>query len=232
MTAGLAHYTALYPATYRDRNGEEITAIHNDGKTLRMVVRGVEFVGRMLDDFAPVGLDGNDPALASFHLGHHPQDEPMLCDCVIAYDMPLPVVQGGVVVVGKLRVRVDLGAPTERGGLDHEAMQMTLHLNEAVYRGSGASGWFEDELIEIQRALPTGTYLQACIGCQWGDYGVGGHGAFGCMLCFRGSKRAYLAVQTKRDYLTMKAGPTEQVQRTYLCPEFQRRGVPGTGYRG
>ena len=35
-----------YPARYHDALGEEQTIIENDGKQLRMVVRGVEFVGR------------------------------------------------------------------------------------------------------------------------------------------------------------------------------------------
>ena len=51
------------------------------------------------------------------------------------------------------------------------------------------------------------------------------------MLCYRDNREEYLAVKSKREYMNMKGRPTEQVQETYLCPEFQRR-IAGTGYRG
>jgi hypothetical protein len=38
-----------YPARYKDRFGEEATAILNDGKLLTMVVRGVRFQGTDFD---------------------------------------------------------------------------------------------------------------------------------------------------------------------------------------
>ncbi len=56
-----------YPALYRDAHGEEATVIENDGKTLRMVVRGVEFTGTMFDDFEP-SIAQDDPDLAPFSL--------------------------------------------------------------------------------------------------------------------------------------------------------------------
>ena len=42
-----------YPARYIDEHGEEETIIRNDGKTLRMRVRGVEFSGMRFEDFEP-----------------------------------------------------------------------------------------------------------------------------------------------------------------------------------
>jgi hypothetical protein len=39
---------ARYPALFRDAHSEMVTVIENDGRTLRMVVRGVEFMGTML----------------------------------------------------------------------------------------------------------------------------------------------------------------------------------------
>ena len=56
-----------YLALYRDAHGEEATVIENDGKTLRMVVRGVEFTGTMFDDFEP-SIAQDDPDLASIFL--------------------------------------------------------------------------------------------------------------------------------------------------------------------
>ena len=51
---------ATYPAIYSDANSEENTGIENDGQTLRMVVRGVEFVSKpfgSFDDLQPVTED-------------------------------------------------------------------------------------------------------------------------------------------------------------------------------
>ena len=79
---------ARYPALYRDAHGEEATVIENDGKTLRMVMRGVEFEGTMFDDFEP-SIAKDDPALASFLLHGN-----ALCSCVIECDIPLPVAFG------------------------------------------------------------------------------------------------------------------------------------------
>ncbi len=58
---------ARNPAVYRDAHGEEATVIENDGKMLRMVVRGVEFTGTRFEDFEP-SITQYDPAVASFLL--------------------------------------------------------------------------------------------------------------------------------------------------------------------
>jgi hypothetical protein len=44
----------IYHAKYCDEFGEEITTIKNDGKLLRMILRGVEFQGSMLDDWEAI----------------------------------------------------------------------------------------------------------------------------------------------------------------------------------
>ncbi len=54
-----------YPAVYRDRFGEVATILFNDGKELRMKLRGVEFTGRMLDDWEP-GAHADAARLPSF----------------------------------------------------------------------------------------------------------------------------------------------------------------------
>ncbi len=75
---------ARYPATYRDRVGEVATTIENDGKTLRMVVRDVEFTGSMFDDWEPTS-DFASPQLAGFTLW-----EGILCSCVIECEIRAP----------------------------------------------------------------------------------------------------------------------------------------------
>ncbi|AMV32078.1 hypothetical protein VN12_08140 [Pirellula sp. SH-Sr6A] len=54
-----------YPASYKDKFGEESTTILNDGDSITMMVRGVRFKGNDFDSFEP--QDATDPAqLSSF----------------------------------------------------------------------------------------------------------------------------------------------------------------------
>ncbi len=106
-----------------------------------------------------------------------------------------------------------------------------MSLSGYVYRSAGTSGWFEDELLDIQKQLPDGVFLKACITCAFSDYSPYGHGLFGGMLCFRDNKAGYLTVKGKSDLFRIWSTATEYVQETYLCPEFERR-VRGSGYRG
>ena len=132
---------------------------------------------------------------------------------------------------GRLHVRLGLGAPADNGGIAHETLNLSLSVGGETFAGSGRSGWFEDELLEIQAALPEGAHVKACINCAFSDYSPYGHGWFGSMACFRDNKEEYLSVKTKGDIFRVWDTLTEYVQETYLCPEYLRRR-PGTGYRG
>jgi Family of unknown function (DUF6304) len=222
---------ARYPALYRDAHGEEATLIENDGKTLRMVVRGVEFTGRMFDDFEP-SIAQDDPALVPFSLYCG-----SLCSYVIECDIPLPVAFGDETLDGRLHVRLDLGNPRQGttgpviGGIDRVDLLLTLTTAGQSLRSCGKHGWFENELDEIQHALPPGIFMKNCLNCAFSDYSPYGNGLFGCLACFRDNKEAYRSVHTKADIFRMWDTMTEFVQETYLCPEFQRR-APNSGYRG
>jgi hypothetical protein len=98
---------AHYPGLYWDTHGEEATVIENDGKTLRMVVRGAEFTGTEFDDFEP-SVARDDPALASFTL-----DRGSLCSYVLECDMPLPGLSGNEILDGSLHMRLELGEPRQ-----------------------------------------------------------------------------------------------------------------------
>jgi hypothetical protein len=214
-----------YAARYTDRSGQESTSIANDGKTLTMKVRGVVFQGADFDSLEAVG--GHDPGrLASFTL-----QQGCLCSCVIEADIPIPVATPNGTEEGVLKARLELGNPAPNGGLDRENLTLELRQGGRSFVSSGRSGWFEDEMIEIQGKLPPGTYMRACITCAYSDYNPAGHGLFGGLACFRDNKAEYLAVRSKKALFRIWGTMTEFVQETYLCPEFTRR-VPGTGYRG
>jgi hypothetical protein len=225
---------AVYPALYTDASGSEQTSVYNDGKMLRMIVRGLPFVGSSFDDFWPE--DGLDIALyASF--GIRPSDPmrpetfgyPVLSGYLLDCEMPVPMVVGEQNAEGTLHIHVDTRSSDQRDGLSREEVRLTLAFEDQQYSGSGRSEWFEDELLEIQATLPSGVYMKACINCAFSDYSPYGHQVFGDMACYRDNKQNYLAVKTKRDIFDVRA--TDTVQETFLCPEFQRR-LPGTGYRG
>lgn len=184
-----------YPATYRDAHGLEQTSISNDGSTLRMIVRGVEWVGKDFDGLEP---STTPDAHAGFTL-----NQGDLCACELSFDIPIAVVDAN-------------------GRLSRADTQVA---------GSGRSGWFEDELLEIQQQLPAGTYLRACINCQYSDYSPTGHMMFGDMMCLRSVKDAYLAARTKNELWPVFKRSDGRVQETHVCDEFVRR-IPGTGYRG
>jgi hypothetical protein len=213
----------IYPAKYCDEFGEEITTIKNDGKLLRMILRGVEFQGSMLDDWEAIT---EIPPSVSF-----PQYHGELCAYILELEMPGSIVQNNHVLPGMLRVRLELGIPSANGGLDREDLQLELILDNLSFKSCGKHGWFEDELLEIHKLLPPQTYLKSCFNCAFSDYCPAGCGLFGCMACFRNTKQEYRSLTGKAAFFDLQDRIAEQVQETYLCPEFEKR-TPNTGYRG
>lgn len=190
-----------------------------------MLVRGVKFQGQDFDSLEPTKEP--DPAqLSSFTL-----NKGDLCSCVIEAEMHVPVVTSQGMEDGILTVHLELGDPAPNGGIDREHLTLQLKVGDQVIASKGWSGWFEDELLDIQKQLPKDSFMKACINCAFSDYSPGGHGLFGGLACFRDNKQGYSSVKTKRDLFGIWKTMTEFVQETYVCPEFEMR-VPGTGYRG
>ena len=193
--------------------------------TLSVTIRGVEFRGDDFDALEPAS-EADPSRLASF-----PLQQNALCSCVIDADIPVPVVTPEGSSEGVLAMHLELGDPAPNGGIDREYLSLRLGFGDWVLSSRGWSGWFEDELSDLQRQMPAGTYLKTCINCAFSDYSPLGHGLFGGLACFRDNKTGYRAVQTKRDLFGIWNTMTGFVQETFLCPEFERRS-PGTGYRG
>jgi hypothetical protein len=156
--------SSVYPARYKDRFGEESTSIRNHGKTVEMTVRGVEFEGCDFDCLEPKGKPGLEH-LSSFTFLHG-----SLCFCVIEADVPVPVVTSSGIVDGLLNFQVELGEPLPTGQMDRERLTLQLTVNGQTYVSDGKSGWFEDEMLDVQRKLPPGTFMKACINCAFSDY--------------------------------------------------------------
>ena len=75
-----------YLTKYRDENGEEMTSISNDGRTLSMVVRGVEFRGSDFDSLEAAG-NYSPSELSSFIV-----QRGELCSCALDIEMPIAAV--------------------------------------------------------------------------------------------------------------------------------------------
>lgn len=214
-----------YLARYKDRFGEEETAILNHGALLTMILRGVQFEGGDFDSFAPKNAP-NPTALSSFSFLRG-----SLCFCTIEADIPLPVVTPAGTMDGRLTFELELGDPLPTGQMDRERLNLRLALVDRTYHSTGKTGWFEGEMLDLQRQLPSGTFMKACINCAFSDYSPYGHGLFGSLACFRDNKQGYRAVTEKDDLFDIWNTMTEFVQETRLCPEFERRAL-GMGYRG
>jgi hypothetical protein len=215
-----------YPAKYIDDFGEEIIQIYNNGKELTVEIRGIIFCGSDFDILKPIRSPS--PELLNkftLYLGKE------LCNCKIMCDIPINLRLGSVEISSTLTMSLVLGKPRPPRGIDKEELILELNYNDKKLVSLGKTGWFEDELLNLQEQLPADAYLLCCFNCAFSDYHPVGHGLFGCMMCFRDNKEQYLAVDTKSDFLDIADTMTEFVQETYLCPEFRKR-KPGTGYRG
>ncbi len=205
-----------YPATYRDRLGEVTTTILNDGRMLRIVIRGVEFAGSSFDLFGPTA-ELDDAQLALFTL-----NQGSLCSYVIECDMPLSVAFGDEVVEGLLHVGFELGDSGKNGTFDREELYLTLNVGDSFFKSRGNRGvCFDEELRDIQALLPEGVYIKACTNCALATYHPAGYGMFGGLYCFRNCKEAFRSAKTSHDLFRMCKTSIE-VQETYLCPEFVR----------
>jgi hypothetical protein len=150
---------ARYPATDRDRHGEEATTLLNDGQLLAITVRGVLFRGRSPDELEPVGYyPAHD--LARFSIWHG-----TLCACRLTWRMPLLVSQHGAERAEVLTCQLNLGSPRSSppNGLDAVTLQLDLTVADQGVQSRGRSGYFESDFLDIQAALPPGVALKACI---------------------------------------------------------------------
>ena len=206
----------FFPTTYRDNLGKEAAVIQNDGKNLSMTIRGVKFAGSMFDNFEPQNADVEEAGLNSFSLHNG-----YLCSCEIDCEIPIHIIVSGNIIESKLYAHIELGKPKPNDGIKYERIRLELLLYGKIYKSLGMSGWFDDELREIQNLLPNDVYLKSCYTCTFSAYHPAGYGTFGCLACFRNNKKEYLKIQNKIELINFFSQKTETVQETWLCPEYK-----------
>jgi len=215
-----------WPGRYTDRHGSEEVVFETDGAQLiRTTIRGVLFEG---DSMVGLGPLAGDPPEAMFSLLGGD-----LWFCLLEWELPLPVeVEGRGVRPGALHCALHLGDPADPAhSSDEDNLVLTLRLDGREYRTARPHHDFEDALHELQRLLPPGARLKACIACAWSDYSPVGSGFMGELACFRDVKDAYRQVADKRDLFALWPAHTESVLETWLCEEFEQR-TSHEGYRG
>ncbi|MGW7414764.1 DUF6304 family protein [Streptomyces sp. NPDC054863] len=216
---------------YRDRAGTQALTISTDGRRLHARIRGAEFTGQSFDALRPAPEEPPDGGLFALT----PQGT--LCGCVLEWDIPMPVYDAGTVHRAVLRCLLTLGSPVPDGpGLDRVHLGLALHFDGALFLSGRAENDFAGALAEIQRRLPSGSYLKSCLSCAFSDYFPGGSGTgfFGALTCFRDAKDAYRAVEDRGGLLDLWDSGSGTVQETHRCPDFERRPDEGrgTGHRG
>ena len=206
---------------YRDGQGSEAVTITTDGQRIRVRIRDVDFAGESFDGLSPVqGVTPEDgmPGLAGGTLG----------DCVLEWDIEVPVLTAGTVRRTTLSCLLSLRRADP-------ALSLALHLDGAVYESARAESDFAAALAAIQRILPTGTRLGTCIACAFSDYfPASGRALSGTLACFRGVKDAYRGTAGGGDVLDLWDRRTGFVQEIWSCEEFEPRPDEGagTGHRG
>lgn len=219
----------FWPGRYTDRHGTEAVVFESDGRELiRTTIRGVRFEGYSMDG---LGALGGEPPEASFTFF-----DGALCSCLLEWEVPLSVaVERQGVRTAVLDCELRLGAPGRPGrGLDAETLTTTLRLDGHAYRSRDGQGDFESTLTDIQRLLPAGVRIRACVACAWSDYNPAGSGLMAGLACFRDVKDRYRQVDGKhgpRGIFALWDEHTEFVQETWLCGEFEHR-AGDAGYRG
>lgn len=206
---------------YRDTKGSDAVVLTTDGRQLRIRIRGVDFEGESFDDLEPVA--GMPPVSGMFAFAGG-----ALTDCVLEWDLPLPVL-----VAGTLR-HATLSCLLSLRRVDPD-LHLALHLDGAVYESARAERDFNAALTAVQRILPDGVRIQTCIACAFSDYfPAPGRGLSGGLACFRGAKDAYRGSAGEDDVLDLWDQRSGFVQEVWSCREFEVRPADGagTGHRG
>ncbi|MEJ2746958.1 MAG: DUF6304 family protein [Anaerolineae bacterium] len=223
-------------------NGEEYTSITNDGKFLRVKIRGVEFSGRSFDMLDPPP-EITEPLREQFSFFLD-----ALCSYELDCEIPISIIDESTLHEAILHVHVKLGDPDssrplkmmrikESGeiieaspSLNEEILKLTLDFDgkSFVTKGENLYSSFDEQLSELKEQLPQNVSIKTCWSCQYSDYHPAGSGAFGHLACFRNVKDKYCSVKSKYELMQMWEERTTYVQEIHLCEEYVKR-KPGIG---
>jgi len=214
---------ASYPAQYKDEFGTESTVIINNGKMMKMSLRGVEFPG---DNFHSFGISPatDDSKRKFFNLF-----ENNLCGYFLDCQIPVVLVSEDEVLQTLLQVHVKCGKPVEgrnvfdkQDRISIEILKLELEHQVKIYRSDGRNFYngFDEQLTELRNSFSADVYLKICWNCAFSDYQPIGSGIFGHLRCFRNLKNEYKQIKDKQGLMLLWTRRAEDVQEIYLCPAF------------
>jgi hypothetical protein len=231
--------TVTYLVKYEDKFGVESATIANNGKILKLTLRGVEFTGHNFHSFSiSSATDETMRDLFNLFAGDL---------CGYSLDCPISVfcVSGDKGIPTTLQVHIECGEPVDGRTRFHNSDGSEFEVNqqinieilrlEIVYQGKvyiskGINQYnsFDEQLVELRDALPSGVYLKTCWNCAFSDYHPAGSGIFGDLACFRNLKAEYRQIKDKSALMHLWNQRAESVQEIHLCSEFEKR-QPGNG---
>jgi len=231
-----------FPTLYTDKTGSIKTTIFNlfnekGTECLEMVLDGISFIASSFDSFALVNPKSySDDRLSRYTFNKIPiagtDDYRMeLCNCRLDFHIPQFIVdtENDVVIGADLKIRLQLGKPSKKGGIVGLNAQFTLSFDGRQLLSESTD--FETAYSQIQKDMLPGFRFSNCFSCHYSDYSPAGSGFFASMMCFRENKAAYLTASEKKEFFKLAMDGFIAVQETHRCDEFAPR-EKGTGYRG
>lgn len=228
-----------YLVKYEDKFGIETTTIVNDGKTMKLTLRGAEFIGYNFHSFRMTSVV-EESMKNDFNLFVGD-----LCGYSMNCQIPLEIVSENNETASFLQVYIEYGEPVNGRTKFHrsdgtefdvdqqinvEVLRLEIEYQGQTYtsKGKNQSNSFDEQLVELRDSLPSDVYLKTCWNCAFADYHPAGSGIFGGLACFRNTKKEYSQVTNKRELMHLWSSRAEDVQEVHLCPEFDKR-QPGNG---
>ena len=225
--------SVTYPAIYKDQFRSESVTILDDGRAVKLSLRGVEFSGGYFSLTPP---SNQSSALAeTFHLF-----EGELCDYSLEFDLPIIVVNNGKELETTARVHLECGKPVESTGwtvsrkykdgrieqekerIDSHSVSLKIEIDQKIYRVSNLYSDFETPLIELSKQFPPEVYLKVCLNCRLSEYppNIVNSG----LRCFKNAKSEFKQVkEDKWAFIELYTEKGIVIDETYVCSEFEKR---------
>jgi hypothetical protein len=205
-----------YPVEYRDENGMVKTILYSYGTKLRVTLRGVQFEGDCLANFAPI--TETDLSLLSQFPPHVLDRDNWLEYFTMHITIPITVVTDEEQEEGAI-VELEITPDPNIYSVFLTFRQHQHHIRSLEYG-----------LDPNHTQIPHIQYVKTCINCAYGTYNPLGNEDNWDMRCFRYDKtkyHRYLAQYGWKKAIFALIGDETfqdlQTQETYCCDEFEKR---------
>lgn len=204
-----------YPTKYQDRRGTEFSKFISDGTTLKITLRGVEFIGHFWE-LTPIP-EQFDKAKKLFDL-----NEVGELSAIHDYNTNLPANYS-------LSVKLPIKIVTNE---DHEIdaeIDFNINPNKMEFLIDGKSYNFEKPNFEYGLSVEfTSTlkfkYVKCCINCKYSEFSPFGNQEYGDLMCFKNCKSAwenigYTGLKETENWKYLKN--RNSTQEAFWCEDFK-----------